>query len=117
MSIYRSYFSKSNTILYNSYTNTGRNPIVELFYGNLSNSATPTGFSRYIFNIDLSGLTANYNNKVIVTGCSVNPTHTLRMTHTSFFDNELLNDKTSQGRRRATSFDLISLSVYYGCLL
>ena len=47
MSIYRSYFSKSNTILYNSYTNTGRNPIVELFYGNLNNSATPTGFSIY----------------------------------------------------------------------
>jgi len=111
MSIYRSYFSKSNTILFNSYTNTGRNPIVELFYGNLSNSANPTGFSRYIFNIDLSGLTANYNNKVIVTGCSVNPTHTLRMTNTSFFDNELLNDKTSQGRRRATSFDLQLLRI------
>ena len=87
MSIYRSYFSKSNTILYNSYTNTGRNPIIELFYGNLSNSATPTGFSRYIFNIDLTGLTSNYTNKVIVTGCSVNPTHTLRMTNTSFFYN------------------------------
>ena len=29
------------------------------------------------------------------------------MTNTSFFDDELLNDKTSQGRRRATSFDLI----------
>ena len=40
MSIYRSYFSKSNTIMYNSYTNTSRNPIVELFYGNLSNSPT-----------------------------------------------------------------------------
>ena len=111
MSIYRSYFSKSNTILYNSYTNTGRNPIIELFYGNLSNSATPTGFSRYIFNIDLTGLTSNYTNKVIVTGCSVNPTHTLRMTNTSFFDNELINDKTSNGRRRATSFDLQLLRI------
>jgi hypothetical protein len=29
------------------------------------------------------------------------------MTNTSFFDGDLLNDKTSQGRRRATSFDLV----------
>lgn len=111
MSIYRSYFSKSNTILYNSYTNTGRNPIVELFYGNLSNVAIPTGFSRYIFNIDLTGLTQNYTDKVIVSGCGVNPTHALKMTNTSFFDDELINDKTSNGRRRATSFDLQLLRI------
>jgi hypothetical protein len=33
------------------------------------------------------------------------------MTNTSFFDKELLNDKTSQGRRRATSFDLILFRI------
>jgi hypothetical protein len=33
------------------------------------------------------------------------------MTNTSFFDIELLNDKTSQGRRRATSFDLILFRI------
>jgi hypothetical protein len=33
------------------------------------------------------------------------------MTNTSFFDNELLNDKTSEGRRRATSFDLLLLRI------
>ena len=52
-----------------------------------------------------------FNNKIISTGCSRNITHTLRMTNTSFFDNELLNDKTSQGRRRATSFDLQLLRI------
>lgn len=33
------------------------------------------------------------------------------MTNTSSFDKELLNDKTSQGRRRATSFDLVLFRI------
>ena len=37
MSLYRSYFSKNDTLIYNSYTNTARNPVVELFYGNVDN--------------------------------------------------------------------------------
>ena len=60
MSIYRSYFDKSNTLIYNSYTNTARNPIVELFYGRVNNLAQPIGYSRYIFNIDLSKLTEKF---------------------------------------------------------
>ena len=56
MSIHRSYFNKSNTILYDSYTNTSRNPIVELFYGRLANVGVPFGHSRYIFNIDITQL-------------------------------------------------------------
>jgi hypothetical protein len=60
MSIYRSYFDKSDTIIYNSYTNTGRNPIVELFYGRANNSSAPIGYSRYLFSLDLTGLTQTY---------------------------------------------------------
>jgi hypothetical protein len=52
--------------MYNSYTNTGRNPIIELFYGKANNSSAPIGFSRYIFNIDLSGLTSQINQKIVV---------------------------------------------------
>jgi hypothetical protein len=113
MSIHRSYFDKSNTLVYNSYTNTGRNPIVELFYGRVDNVAIPIGYSRYIFNIDLTTLTEKINDKTISTSCTGynDITHTLRMTNTSFFDKELLNDKTSQGRRRATSFDLILFRI------
>jgi len=109
MSIYKSYFDKSDTILYNSYTNTSRNPIVELFFGRLDNIGIPFGFSRYIFDLDLTKLTNLYNEGVISTGCTGfnGITHTLRMTNTSFFDGDLINDKTSQGRRRATSFDLV----------
>ena len=113
MSIHRSYFDKSNTILYNSYNNTARNPIVELFYGRVDSIAIPIGYSRYIFNVDLTDLQTKINQKIISTGCTgfSSITHTLRMTNTSFFDDELLNDKTSQGRRRATSFDLILFRV------
>ena len=109
MSIYKSYFDKSDTLLYNSYTNTSRNPIVELFYGRLDNVGIPFGFSRYIFDLDLTNLTKLLSDGVISTDCTGfnNIKHTLRMTNTSFFDSDLLNDKTSQGRRRATSFDLI----------
>ena len=109
MSIYKSYFNKSNTLLYNSYTNTARNPVVELFYGRLTNIGVPFGFSRYIFDLDLTKLQSKLNDKTISIDCNgyTGLTHTLRMTNTSAFDENLLNDKTSQGRRRATSFDLI----------
>jgi hypothetical protein len=96
MSIYRSYFSKSNTITSDSYTNTARNPIVELFYGRVDNILLPLGFTRYIFDIDLSGLTELYDEKVVSTDCGGEIKHVLNMTNTSSFDKELLNDKTSQ---------------------
>ena len=111
MSIYRSYFDKSDTIIQNSYTNTGRNPIVELFYGRVDNLSAPIGFSRYIFDIDLTDLQSRISDKIITSGCGTNFTHTLRMTNTSYFDESLINDKTSQGRRRATSFDLVLFRI------
>lgn len=111
MSIHRSYFSKNDTLVYNSYTNTGRNPVAELFYGNVENTISPIGFSRFIFDLDLSDLQTKLNNGEISTGCSYNLTHRLKMTNTSSFDKELLNDKWSNGRRRATSFDLILFRI------
>ena len=113
MSIQKSYFDKSNTIIYDTYTNTSRNPIVELFFGKVDSLSSPVGYSRYIFNIDITELQNKVNSGVISTDCSgySNIIHKLRMTNTSFFDKELLNDKTSQGRRRATSFDLILFRI------
>ena len=113
MSIHKSYFDKSNTILYNTYTNTSRNPIVELFYGKVDSLSIPLGYSRYIFNIDTTDLINKVSSGVISTSCTgfSNIKHTLRMTNTSFFDKDLLNDKTSQGRRRAPSFDLILFRI------
>ncbi len=107
MSIYRSYFSKSDTIIQNSYTNTAQNPVAELFFGSVDNILTPSGFSRYLFDIDLTDLREKYASGFIGTGCTTATTHTLKMTNTSSFDEELLNGRWSNGKRRATSFDLV----------
>jgi len=113
MSIHRSYFNRNNTIQYNSFTNTGKSPWTELYFGSANDSISPSGFSRFIFDLDLTSLTGKFSNKTISTGCTgfSGITHTLRMTNTSSFDNELLNDTTSTGRRRATSFDLILFRI------
>jgi hypothetical protein len=109
MSINNSYFSKNNTIISNSYTNTGRNPVTELFYGSVINTQYPYGFSRFIFDLDLDLLIEKYQDGTISDQCG-NITHTLRMINTSTF-NDYLNTSTSQGRQRATSFDLVLFRI------
>lgn len=111
MSINNSYFSKNNTIISNSLTNTGRNPVTELFYGSLATSQYPNGYSRFIFDLDLSLLQEKITDGTISSTCTDVMTHTLRMTNTSTFNLETLNTTTSQGRLRATSFDLILFRI------
>jgi hypothetical protein len=111
MSILRSYIDKNNTITSNSYVNTARNPVAELNFG-ASDLVVPNfGYSRYIFDLDLELLIQNIATGVISTGCTSAMTHTLQMTNTSSFDNELLNSFMSNERRRATSFDLILFRI------
>ena len=112
MSINLSYFSKNNTIISNSLTNTGRNPVTELFYGSVATTQYPNGFSRFIFDLDLTLLEEKISQGIITTGCTDVMTHTLRMTNTSFFE-DLLNTRTSQLRLRSTSFDLILFRIPY----
>jgi len=104
MSIHKSYFSRNNTIIYNSSGNTGLNPVTELFFGRVDNTLTPPGYSRFIFNIDLSQLQQKISNGIVYTGSPIS--HKLKMTNTIMFNYDLLNATTSEGRRRATSFDL-----------
>jgi len=114
MSINNSYFSKNNTIISNSYINTGRNPVMELLYGTYG-SQTPIGFTRFIFDLDLSLLEEKINDGTISTNCGTGNTitHTLRMTNTCAFDKDFLNTTNSQGRQRATSFDLVLFRIPY----
>jgi hypothetical protein len=112
MSINNSYFSKNNTLIFNSFTNTGRNPVTELFYGSVISSQYPKGFSRFIFDLDLTLLKEKISKGVISTTCSDTLKHTLKMSNTSSFNDEL-NTRTSQGRMRATSFDLILFRIPY----
>lgn len=111
MSILRSYFSKNNTIQSNLYTNTGRNPVIQLNYGSSGLFIPNYGYSRLIFDLDLSLLREQISSGVISTGCTSGMTHILQMTNTSTFDNELLNSFMSDGRRRASSFDLILFRI------
>jgi hypothetical protein len=111
MSILRSYIDKNNTIISDSYVNTGRNPVIELNFG-ASDFVVPNyGYTRCIFNFDLSLLEENIASGTISTGCTTGMTHFLQMTNTSSFDNELLNSFMSNERRRATSFDLILFRI------
>jgi len=113
MSINNSYFSRNNTIIYNSFTNTGRNPVAELFYGTAATSQFPNAFSRFIFDLNLDLLKEKVLNGTITSTCPDNIKHILRMRNTSSFNKELLNTRTSQSRMRATSFDLILFRIPY----
>jgi hypothetical protein len=111
MSILRSYIDKNNTIISDSYVNTGRNPVIELNFGASDLIVPNFGYTRFIFDLDLSLLEENIQSGVISTGCTSAMTHTLKMTNTSSFDNELLNTFMTNERRRSTSFDLILFRI------
>jgi hypothetical protein len=77
---------------------------MELFYGN-GGVADPTGYSRFIFDLDLELLKQKILTGVISLDCQISGMrHTLKMTNTSYFDKDLLNTSTPDGRLRATSF-------------
>jgi hypothetical protein len=91
--------------------NTGRNPVVQLNFGASDYIVPNYGYTRFIFDLDLQQLRDSIANGTISTGCTSAMTHTLKMTNTSSFDNELLNTFMSDSRRRATSFDLILFRI------
>lgn len=113
MGIFRTYFSKNNTIIKGKLTNTGQNPCSELFFGgaHISGGTSFTGgsvYSRYLFSFPTSAITDLYSTKVILSGASNQVTsHKLKMTNTGFFDSQLLGDKEIGGRLRSSSFDLV----------
>jgi len=101
MSYFRSYFEKNNTIIKNSQVNTAKNPTTEIFYG--------SGFSKFLFKIDLTDLKSKINNGDYV--IDSNTKHTLHLTNTIFGDEGLKGQNRSTGRQRATSFDLILFKI------
>jgi hypothetical protein len=115
MSILRSYIDKNNTIISNSLVNTARNPVIELNFGASDLIVPNFGYTRFIFDLDLSLLRESIQSGTISTGCTSGMTHVLNMTNTSSFDNELLNTFMSNERRRATSFDLILFRIPETC--
>jgi hypothetical protein len=110
MGIYRTYFLKDNTIVRNSYVNTGRNPIVELFHGGSTNP-NEVKFSRYIFDLDFTEILKKIDHKEASLDTM---THTLKITNTSCFDKEQFCKTVNScigDVKRATCFDLILFEV------
>jgi len=101
MSYFRSYFEKNNTIIKKMQVNTAKNPTTEIFYG--------SGFSKFIFKIDLSELQNKIDNGDLV--LNGNTRHYLKMTNTIFGDEGLKGLKRSTGRQRTNSFDLILFKI------
>jgi len=99
MSVHFSYFSRNNTLLSGSYTNTGRAPYTQLYFGASLDTLRESAYSRFIFDLDLTDLIQKISDGVISTGCTgfSGITHTLKMVNTSSFNRAQL---------RATSFDL-----------
>jgi hypothetical protein len=86
-------------LLSGSYTNTGRAPYTQLYFGASLDTLRESAYSRFIFDLDLTDLVQKISDGVISTGCTgfSGITHTLKMVNTSSFDRAQL---------RATSFDL-----------
>ena len=115
MSTHRSYFSKNNTIINDKFVNTGRNPITDIYFGNSLDSVSSSGYTRFIFDLDLTPLVNKISDGVITTDCVNNMTHILTMTNTIRFDEDLLNTYNSDERRRSSSFDLILFRIPQTC--
>ena len=101
MSILRSYVNRNNTIISNSYANTARNPVMQLNFGSSDLIAPSYGYTRFIFDLDLDYLRQQIQSGYISTGCTTGMTHIFQMTNTSSFDEDLINEDMSDGKRRA----------------
>lgn len=108
MSIIRTYFDKNNTIIsgIRKSVNTGRNPVTELFYGDLT--------SRFLFYVDFQAI------RDAISGKTINPSrivrHTLKMKNTNNFDVMPFRDNRDMikftDRNHASSFDLELKPIY-----
>ena len=104
--VIRTYIEKNNTIIKDSLTNTGRNPIAELWYGGKD---TRTDYTRHLVYFDIEDLQTRYTNGEL--GDLSQVTHTLRMCNTSFFDQNLQAQKLLDEKQRTSSFDLMLFRV------
>jgi hypothetical protein len=103
--VIRTFFSKNNTIVSNQNTNTGLNPIAELFYGDV---VTQQQYSRFLFHFDETRIKNFYTGGTFTDLSKLK--HTLRLTNTGSFDKDLLNG-TMATKKRTSSFDLILFRI------
>jgi hypothetical protein len=100
MSVFRSYFSKNNTLISNNLTNNSQNPVTEISYGTLNKQP-----SRFIFDVELSELKKRIEDGFINPNRIVR--HVLHMTNTISYAPQYLGRKSySVNIERASSFEL-----------
>ena len=100
MTVFRSYFSKNNTILENSLINSSKNPVTEISYGGLEGTV-----SRFIFDINFEPLLKRIEEK------QINPQrivkHVLKLTNTIRYTPERIGGKSyDSSLNRASGFKL-----------
>lgn len=100
MTIFRSYFSKNNTLISTNLTNNAKNPVCEISYGTIDKE-----LSRFIFNIDLTTLKNRIDSGIINSSNIVS--HKLHMTNTIRYAEEYVGKKSySTSINRASDFTL-----------
>ena len=104
--VIRTYIEKNNTIIKNSFTNTGNNPIAELWYGG---QEAVTDYTRHLLYFGVDDLQDRYNNGEL--GNLSNVTHTLRMCNSSYFNQNLQAQKLLDKKQRTSSFDLMLFKI------
>lgn len=106
MSIFKSFFSKNNTLIEDNLTNNSQNPVTEISYGTLN-----AVVSRFIFDIDLEPLKQKIANGEI-TEQSIEK-HVLKLTNTIRFREDLLSKRRGDNDEviRASSFELELFNV------
>jgi len=107
--VVRTYLDRNNTIIQNSYTNTGRNPVAELYYGGGTGDTKTQQFTRFLMHFDVSRLQSLYSGGTYPDLTKM--THTLRMINTGCLDKSMLGEKNCDGKDRASSFDLILFPI------
>lgn len=106
MCIYKSYFEKNNTIVYNSELNTAKNQVTEIVYG-----SNPNIYSRFIFKINLTSLIDKITNEEITADKILS--HKLKLFNTINELNQYIGADIGYNidRVRASSFELILFEI------
>lgn len=100
MSVFRTYFSKNNTLIDNNLTNNSQNPVTEISYGTVNKQV-----SRLIFDLNLEPLISRIDDGHINPNRIVK--HVLHMTNTIQHADQYLGKKSySLEIERASSFSL-----------
>lgn len=101
----KTYVNKSNTIICNSEINTGKNPVLELYYGD--------GFTRILINIDTDKIKNFIEDKTFSDMLKLK--HVLKMKNAwglqSISNNTLFNSGKDSIKERTSSFDLYLLRM------